>query len=179
MRSVAARAGASVAQVQYYFHSRAELISAAFDHASTEFLATLQTVRSGELSLQRLRDIVWLWLPLDLDREKRARVWLAYAATAATDENLAAASARLDADLRDWFTDQLEALQRTGLIRPGGNPRDTAARLLAMVDGVTVHCLVLPVEARPALAERVIGMWLDQLASPDPLPQSRSGPLPG
>lgn len=39
----------------------------------------------------------------------------------------------------------------------------TAAQLLALIDGVTVHCLVLPIEDRPALADRVLGAWIDHL----------------
>lgn len=38
--------------------------------------------------------------------------------------------------------------------------------MLALIDGVTVHCLVLPIEDRPALADRVLGAWIDHLTGP-------------
>lgn len=166
MRSVAARADVSLAQVQYYFRTKAELVAAAFDHAGNQFLASLHTVAAGEPSLERLRRIVWLWLPLDPEREKRARVWLAYAATAATETSLAAANTALDADLRAWFAEQLDVLQHAGQIHPRLDTVGAAAQLLALIDGVTVHCLVLPIGDRPALVDRVLGAWIDHLTGP-------------
>lgn len=171
MRAVAARAGVSLAQVQYYFHSRAELVSAAFDHAGGQFLTGLVALPPGALSLRRLREIVWLWLPLDPQREARARVWVAYTAAAATDRQLAAAAGRLDVELRDWFTRHLAELERAGQIRPGLPLDTTAAQLLALVDGLVVHALLLPGDQRENLAARVLGTWLDRLApATDPRP---------
>lgn len=163
MRSVAMRAQVSLAQVQYYFRTKAELVAAAFEHAGNQFLADLHAAAAGEPSVARLRRIVWLWLPLDSEREKRARVWLAYAATAATQQNLADASAELDVDLRGWFAEQLETLQDKGQVHARLDTAGAAAQLLALIDGVTVHCLVLPIEDRPALADRVLGAWIDDL----------------
>lgn len=166
MRSVAARAEVSLAQVQYYFGTKAGLITAAFDQTNREFLATLGAPLPGRPSLDRLRSIIWLWLPLDEEREKRARVWLAYAATAATDAELAVKAAALDVELKRWFTEQLTDLQRAGHAAPQLDAADTAAQLLALIDGITVHCLMVQMEARPALAERTLGNWLNHLNYP-------------
>lgn len=159
MRSVAATARVSLAQVQYYFRTKAELVDAAFEHASGEFLDTLHTV-DDEPSVERLRSVIWLWLPLDDDRTKRARIWLAYAAAAATDRGRAAAAARLDADLREWFGQQLAALRHHGQVHADVDPDTAAAQLLALIDGLTVHLLMLPADARQGLAEQAVGGWL-------------------
>lgn len=164
MRSVAAHAGVSVAQVQYYFHTKAELVAAAFDHANRGFLDSLAVLLPEDATSARLRDIVWAWLPLDVEREDRARVWLAYAAMAATDDRLARAAAHLDTDLRTWFTEELCELHRSGQIRSDLDPANTAAQLLALIDGVTVHCLVLPMRNRALKAENALGAWLHGLA---------------
>ena len=164
VRSVAAAAGVSPAQVQYYFRTRAELVSAAFERASDEFLAGLAALGPGEPSLHRLRQLIWAWLPLEGDRQDRARVWLAYAATAATDEKLAAASAKLDADLRTWFTTEFETLARTGQVNPDVEPATRAAQALALIDGVTVQALTLPLDQRQTLVAQTLDTWLAQLA---------------
>lgn len=161
MRSVAAAADVSLAQVQYYFRSRAELVAAAFDHATAEFLDALQAIDGEETTLARLRSVLWLWLPLDTARERRARTWIAYAATAAVDAEVAAASARLDVELRSWLHDELAALQRNGELR-SAITASHAPQLLAMLDGVVLQCLALPVESRAALAEQTIGTWLTE-----------------
>lgn len=163
VRSVADAAGVSAAQVQYYFRTRAELITAAFERTSEEFLATLATIPATEVSLERLRQIIWRWLPVDSDREDRARVWVAYAAVAATDPNFAVASARLDADLRTWFTHEFEALARAGEVTPTEAAEVRAAQLLALIDGVTIQALTIPLDQRHTLATRTIDSWLDHL----------------
>lgn len=164
VRSVAAAAGVSPAQVQYYFRTRAELVTAAFERASEEFVAALATLAPAEPSLERLRQIIWTWLPVDSDREDRARVWVAYAATAATDKKLAVASAQLDADLRAWFTDEFEALARAGQVNQTEAADVRAAQVLALVDGVTVQALTLPLDQRHTLATRTLDTWLARLA---------------
>lgn len=164
VRSVAAAAGVSPAQVQYYYRSRAELVAAAFDRASEEFMAALSTLTPAEPSLERLRQIIWMWLPVDSDREDRARVWVAYAATAATDTKLAVASAQLDADLRAWFTQEFEVLELAGQVNQTEAADVRAAQVLALIDGVSVQALTLPLDERHTLATRTIDTWLTQQA---------------
>ncbi|MGH3502916.1 MAG: TetR/AcrR family transcriptional regulator [Nocardioidaceae bacterium] len=164
VRSVASAAGVSPAQVQYYFRTRAELVSAAFERASEEFLAGLAAHGSAEPSLDRLRMLLWQWLPLDGDRADRARVWLAYAASAATDDRLAAAAAQLDADLRGWFTTEFESLTGTGQVNSAVPAPIRAAQVLALLDGLTVQALTLPLDQRLTLAAQTLDPWLAQLA---------------
>jgi len=90
-------------------------------------------------------------------------VWLAYAATAATDEKLAAASAQLDADLRAWFTTEFDTLARIGLINFEADAETRAAQALALIDGVTVPALPLPLDQRHSLVTRILDTWLAPL----------------
>lgn len=142
VRSVASAAGVSPAQVQYYYRTKAELIRAGFDHAGEQFVADITAANP-----MTLRDVVEQWLPLDDRRERRARVWLAYAALSAVDAELAAESARLDEELRRWFAE-------TGL------SAQAASQLFALIDGVTVQCLMLPMSERRALIDGVIGPFI-------------------
>lgn len=147
VRSVAAAAGVSPAQVQYYYRAKSELVRAGFDHAGEQFLADVAAARPTTLM-----EVVLQWLPLDDRRERRARVWLAYAAISAVDADLAASAARLDEELRGWFLDQ-------------GLSDHAAAQLFAMIDGVTVQCLMLPQHARQDLVDRTIAPFVTELAT--------------
>ena len=138
IRSVAVEAGVSPAQVQYYYRTRAELVRAGFGRAGEQFLADIAAARPSTLM-----DVVEQWLPLDARREHRARVWLAYAAMSSVDEHLAVESARLDGELRQWFMKQ-------------GLSEDMAAQLFALIDGVTVQCLMVPMAERRSLANRAL-----------------------
>ncbi|NKT14655.1 TetR family transcriptional regulator [Rhodococcus hoagii] len=147
VRSVAAAAGVSPAQVQYYYRTKSELVRAGFDYAAEQFLADVVAAQP-----RTLMDFVQQWLPLDDRRERRARVWLAYAAISAADAELAVASAQLDQELRRWFIDQ--------------NLSDhAAAQLFALIDGVTVQCLMLPQSERRSLVERTIVPFLSGLGA--------------
>ncbi|MFC4554930.1 TetR/AcrR family transcriptional regulator [Georgenia faecalis] len=138
VRTVAAAAGVSPAQVQYHYRTKSELVRAAFDHAGEQFLADVAAAQPTTLM-----DVVEQWLPLDDRRERRARVWLAYAALSAVDTALAAASAQLDDELRQWFVGH-------------GLTDDAAAQLFALIDGVTIQCLMLPQAERRSLVERTV-----------------------
>ncbi len=145
VRSVAAATGVSPAQVQYYYRTKTELVRAAFEYAGSQFLTDVES--SGA---DTLMDIVEHWLPLDDRRERRARIWLAYAAISAVDPELAAASAQLDEDLRRWFGNR-------------NLSEHAAAQLFALIDGVTVQCLMLPQSTRSSLVERTIVPFISGL----------------
>lgn len=58
VRSVAAAAGVSPAQVQYYYRTKNELVRAGFDYAGEQFLADVEAAGPGTLT-----DVVKQWLP--------------------------------------------------------------------------------------------------------------------
>lgn len=146
VRSVAAASGVSPAQVQYYYRTKSELVRAGFDHAGEQFLADVVAAQPTTLL-----DLVQQWLPLDERRDRRARVWLAYAAISAVDSELAAASAQLDQELRRWFIDQ-------------GLSDHAASQLFALIDGVTIQCLMLPQSERQPLVGRTIVPFISGLS---------------
>lgn len=142
VRGVAAAAGVSPAQVQYYFRTKTELVRACYEYAGDQFLADIKAAEA-----ESVRELVLLWLPLDERRERRARIWLAHAATAVVDRTLARQSATLDAALRDWYV-------------AAGLTEVAAAQLLALIDGVTLQCLMLSMADRQALVERTVEPFL-------------------
>lgn len=166
MRTVAAAAGVSLAQVQYYFRTKNELIKAGFEYTGEQFVAGLSDLDTMEPSLRRLHEVVSRWLPLDHQRERRARVWLAYAATAAVDQELAAESARLDTELREWFRAELETLREMGELNPHLDAGTVAAQTFALIDGVTLQALAVPPAQRQALVDRAVNPFIAGLAAP-------------
>ena len=145
VRSVAIAAGISPAQVQYYYRTKNELVHAGFNYAEEQFLADVAAVQPATLM-----SIIEQWLPMDDRRERRARVWIAYAAISAVDVNLAITSAKFDEELRRWFVKQ-------------GLSSNAAAQLFALIDGVTVQCLMLPQSERQALVERTVQPFVSEL----------------
>lgn len=145
VRTVAAVAGVSPAQVQYYYRTKNDLVRAGFEYAGEQFLAEIEAAQPKSIA-----GYVELWLPLDEPRSRRARVWLAYAAAAVVDPVLREENAKLDRELRQWYVD-------------AGLSEDVAAQVFAMIDGVTLQCLSLPLADRQALADRTAGAFLAAL----------------
>lgn len=143
VRSVAQAAGVPPAQVQYYYRAKRDLIRAGFEYSSDQFLAAIAASQP-----QTFSELILQWLPLDDVRERRARVWLAFTEMAVHDLQLAGEAARIDADLRQWFMH-------------AGVPEAKAAQLLALIDGATAHCLVLPLPQRRAFVENTVLAFVD------------------
>lgn len=144
IRTVAQAAGVSAAQVQYYFRTKRDLIQAGFHYSSEQLLEAI-----AQAHPQTLGELVVQWFPLDETRERRVRVWVAYTEIATRDEQLAQEAARIDTELQAWFVEI-------------GVPRQQAEQLLALIDGATVQCLVLPMQERQNRVENIVLSFLDQ-----------------
>ncbi len=158
IRAVATEAGVSLAQVQYYFRTKDGLVAAAFEHASDQFLTRLATVLERPRSRRRLRAAIALWLPLDEERERWVKVWLAFIGVAATRPELAEAARRTDQEVITWLTEELAAL---GI----PDPPTKAAQLLALIDGTALRALTLPPPTRPTFTRTTVTRYLDALTN--------------
>jgi AcrR family transcriptional regulator len=163
MRTVATAAGVSLAQVQYYFRSKDELLAAAFEHVSADVVARAEQVDTTGPTREVLRGLLHVWLPLDEERERAARVWLAFTAAAATSPTLGPSNAALDADLRTGFAELLREAQTSGELPADRDPDLESALLLAVVDGLVVQSLALPAERRAALLVAALDTHLNRL----------------
>ncbi|GAA1618619.1 TetR/AcrR family transcriptional regulator [Kribbella alba] len=163
MRNVAAGAGISLAQVQYYFRSKEELVAAAFHHVTQSFDEKLATVDLSGSPRKVLRDALELWLPLDEPRARDARVWLAFSAAAATSEALKDIAAATDHELRVAFARLLDAAVAEGQLTEVVDTESEAALLLAVVDGLVMQALALPSPARRAFLAQSLDTHLGRL----------------
>jgi AcrR family transcriptional regulator len=148
MRSVATAAGVSLAQVQYYFRSKDELLAATFEYVSDDVIARASAVDISRPARDVLRALLEVWLPFDEARSRAGRVWLAFTAAAATSATLGPMNAALDAELRGDFADLLRHAHAAGELDPDVDIESEAALLLAAVDGLVIQALALPTTDR-------------------------------
>lgn len=163
MRNVAAAAKISLAQVQYYFHSKDELVAAAFQHVTELFDLKLATVDLSGSPRRVLRQALELWLPIDDSRARDARVWLAFSAAAATSPALKEIAAATDNELRIAFARLLDAAAAEGELPEVTDTETEAALLLAVVDGLVVQGLALPEDLRPRFLSDSLDAHLGRL----------------
>lgn len=141
IRNVAREAGVSIAQVQYYFRTKDELVLRAFEHVTAALEAELDRVDRSGSPLEVLRRMILSWLPLDEPRREAVLVWLALTARAPTSPQLAAVAARMDATLRRELALGLRNAQAAGELPAHLDAETHALLLLAVIDGLSTQAL--------------------------------------
>lgn len=177
MRAVATAAGVSLAQVQYYFRSKEQLIIEAFRHICRDVEERAGAVDVSGPARPVLRALIDLWLPVDERLSRDARVWLAFSAEATTRSALTSFAAEVDEELREAFAAILRRARESGELSPAVDPVTAAAGLLAVVDGLVVQSLVLDVHDREAFLVPRVEAHLDLLFPevPPRKPKGRRG----
>ncbi|GAA3746177.1 TetR/AcrR family transcriptional regulator [Plantactinospora mayteni] len=176
MRTVAAEAGVTVSTVQYYFHSKEQLLFAGLRHLAEALgrrraEAVTRAARTGADDAVPVRDLLdgWLGQLIPADDEQRAAytVFAAYHALALTDPALAALPyARNSGDLERAIADRLDRAGRAGELAPGRNPEAEAGNLLALATGLADSVMA---GLRSASAARaLLGYHLDQIFATRP-----------
>lgn len=90
VREVAAAAGVSIGTVQYYCHSKDQMLQMTFEEVNQRILARALDIERTGLVGDVLRLALLEFLPLDETRRIEAAVYLAFTARAAVSADLAA-----------------------------------------------------------------------------------------
>lgn len=154
-REVAAEAGMSVANVQYYFGSKHDMLVGALDRQSaaigTRILARLEALSPSAAPLEQIRAIVTAFIPADETSTAAMRVYHGFAGAAVADPTLRSAQAFADgrtlvATLADRLREAVLSLE----VSPAIDPDREAASLLALVLGLSLCVLLDQMEADEA-----------------------------
>ncbi|GAA3173476.1 MULTISPECIES: TetR/AcrR family transcriptional regulator [Streptomyces] len=166
MRDVAAEAGVSLRLVQYYFHTKENLLLHGLQQLTEGFgeRVTARVRAAGENPGPRTVVEALLMTSLPTDEESRAfhLVLTSYALLAVTDEALAAQPylQRPDA-AEDAVTGLLEQAREAGLLAPDADARTEAVTLLALAAGLGTS--VLTGQRTPESATAVLRHQLNRI----------------
>lgn len=145
VRQVAAEAEVSVGLVQHYFASKDEMLRFALERVGAELQRRLVRKITALGSDPDPYDVVWTVMTerLPLTRRRRAQTqvmvaWLGRVARDAAPNDYLATGTTL---LRDYLADQLLLGQRRGQVRADLEPRDAAAALLALNEGLAAQLI--------------------------------------
>ncbi|MEO3747393.1 TetR family transcriptional regulator [Plantactinospora sp. B5E13] len=172
MRTVAAEAGVTVSTVQYYFHSKEQLLFAALQQLSEAVGRRVAARRANSTRNDStgasgpLRPVLEEWLgqliPADAEQRAAYTVFAAYHALALTDPHLAALPyARNSQDLESGLRDLLDRARRTGEVADDRDVDAEAANLLALATGLADSVMAGLRDAEAAL--RLLRHQLDQV----------------
>jgi len=163
VREVAAAAGVSIGTVQHYFATKDEMLVFAFRQVVERTRARVAGIDAGAGPRQALGAALRELLPLDQPRLAECRVYLAFAARAATSPALAAVQqetlSAIHADLQQVLTAATTARTR----RTATDTVVEARLLLAVVDGLMFDAVSAPGTLTPADLEAALDAYLDRL----------------
>lgn len=167
VREVASAAGVSIGTVQHYFATKDEMLVFAFRQVVERTRARLGGIDARSGPRRALGAALRELLPLDQARLAECRVYLAFAARAATAPALAAVQketlSAIQAELEQALSAAIAARNR-------GPALDTvleARLLLAVVDGLMFDAVSAPGTLTPAELETALDTHLDRLMPAD------------
>ncbi len=172
MRAIADRAGCTTGRLTHYFSGREEILTLALRRVHEDAAARMIRAAAGRSGSAALRAVLLEALPLDDDRRREWRVWLAFWARATVDEQLRAENEQrygewrgmVDRLLRDAVPD-LTAAERAARV----------GELVVLVDGIGVQETLAPASdraERAAAVRRVVDSAVARAVQPpDPAPE--------
>jgi AcrR family transcriptional regulator len=142
VRDVALAAGCSTAIVSHYFHNKRELLLFTYRY-SIEAATTLSHESLGPGG-DDLRAYVAALMPFDGVRRMNWKIWFAFWAKAAADEEFALIQRDCVRRTRGDIECILNVLQHEGRLLPGADGASEARRLLVIIMGLAVQVVFDP-----------------------------------
>ena len=171
MREVAAEAGVSLRLVQYYFHSKDELLLGALGYLGEQLSARVQDGirRFGTPPTPRgvLYGTLTAILPTDPESHRLTRMYTAFYALALDEPRLASRHGGTYPDaLERFLTGHLRTAQQTGEVDPALPAETVVAGLLALTNGLGSSVLGGQRDGDAAIA--ILTYHLDRIFGPRP-----------
>jgi len=170
VREVASAAGVSIGTVQHYFATKDQMLLFAFRQVVERTRARVAGIDADNGPRHALGAALRELLPLDQARLAECRVYLAFAARAATSPSLAAVQRET---LSAIYADLEQALRAAAAAPSRRANSDTALEarlLLAVADGLMLDAVSAPGTLTPAELEAALDAHLDRLLPADDYP---------
>lgn len=164
---VAAESGWSIGSIRHYFPTKNGLIESALWRVGERVDERIRRRTAGGMRLADLRTAAVELLPLDAAGREESRVWLAFAAQAAVEPELAAAAHDAARRLQGPLADRFRAAVESGELRPDIDPEHEADRLRVLRDGLDLQLLTVPRRSSKKWALRILD---EHLAGLTPVP---------
>jgi TetR/AcrR family transcriptional regulator, transcriptional repressor of bet genes len=156
LRHVAAEAGVSMGLVQHYFSTKDEMLLFTFqtlsEHVERRIGAAVGAVPQPPAPKTLLRAMLKELLPLTDQARAEVPIWTAFLARAIVEPSLAAPLREGGGLMRDFVAGHIRAAQRSGDADDRLDPRQEAATLLALADGLMIRATIEQEPAEATLA---------------------------
>lgn len=165
IRNVAAEVGQPKSTIGNYFPSRLSLLAAAVDQLGDAALKKVAALDLTDGRLETACAAVMAVIPDSSSRRNHTGVWIMLIAERQTDPAVRELLAQLDQRVEKGLTRLLRTLQASGLVHHSRQVHSEAARLHALVDGLSLHTLHDPVGMPPKRLRTLVTSHLAELSS--------------
>jgi AcrR family transcriptional regulator len=162
-RAIAKEAGYSNGVLTHYFADKDDILLSALRSSHRRIVHRLKDKLIGRTGLDALREVLLDNLPLDDERAQETALEVGFWSRSLAVGTLLDTQREEGAELRYLVRTLLEAAEAAGEIATGEDLDDVAERLLALVDGLSVHRLLYPDRLSPETLQRLMSAELDRL----------------
>jgi AcrR family transcriptional regulator len=164
-RAIAKEAGYSNGVLTHYFADKDEIMLAALRSSHRRIVRRLKDKLAGRTGLAALRELLLDNLPLDGERAGETALEVGFWSRSLAGGTLLEVQREEAAELRHLVRALLGAAAEAGEITGAEDLDDLAERLLALVDGLSLHRLLYPDRLSPETLSRLMTAELDRLAT--------------
>jgi AcrR family transcriptional regulator len=162
-RAIAKEAGYSNGVLTHYFTDKDDILVSALETSHRRITERLKDKLTGQTGLAALREVLVDNLPLDHERVQETGLEIGFWGRALTNPHLLDVQQGEAGDMRYLIVSLLRSAAEAGEISTTEDLDDVAERLLALIDGLSVHRLLYPSHVPPDRLERLILRELDLL----------------
>ena len=160
MRKIATAANCTTGRITHYFANREALVLASLQSAYDASAVRLNAVIAADFEpVEKLRRAVEETLPLDRQRLREWKVWIAYWTAATTDPTLAQQN---DTNHDRWLEAMMPLVHD---VAPACDVRHETYLLLGLIDGLGLRAAVNPTAENKKTTHTALKNYLDQLAA--------------
>ena len=165
IRTIAEETGWSTGVLAHYFADKEDILASALQLSHELIVARWDEKLASLQGLAALRELVLDNLPLDDERELETRFHFNYWTRLLTHDGRAATEWRQGPELVDRLTALVEEARGLGEIDTGVPSADVAERLLALIDGLSLHALLNPERLTRERQVAIVEQEFDHMAT--------------
>ncbi|GAA4911658.1 AcrR family transcriptional regulator [Nonomuraea thailandensis] len=162
-RAIAKEAGYSNGVLAHYFADKDEILLSALRQSHRRIRGRLTGKVAGMTGLAALREVLLDNLPLDDERAGETRLEVSFWSRSLAAERLAEVQRAEAGELRAAVRELLGQAREAGELAGDDDLDDVTERLLALVDGLSLHLLLYPDRLGRDVVERLMLQALERL----------------
>lgn len=163
IRSIAKEVGSSAGILAHYFKDKDDILTSALRLSHKRIDERWNRKLAGLKGMAALRELVLDNLPLDEERDLETRLEISYWARSLTRDEVREVQDKEASRLYRRMVGLVAEAQRAGEIGEAETPEEITERLLALIDGFSLHAILHPQRVTRALQTELIGRELDRL----------------